>query len=386
MNMVGNNIDRDLLEIEDIFYTMEVMLSKGDYLDAQSNFELILFSKNYKYCNKKQISLLIDKFFENYKYVNYSCAYKMYSLIYRNFPEYIYEFIIKYLKFGNILVLKNTCDYMEMANGSDVIIDENIVRQGLNNCIDDARIINLLYVKDLCSSDLELRDKIQKKLESNEEKNIIQLLDDISSCFCWTVKLRDKMSDCEYEKLQAIYRFIYVVIKDICRNERVNIRDMELLGNGAFSIVFGIGNKVLKLGDERSTERFPNNPYVVPMLLRKKFVINDDISLFVEVTERCRCDIKVDEDEKENFLDKLDDINIRWSDCADRNFGIVSNPNGNVISWKERLYITDEVLGLAPYRGNEILKQGDLVIIDNDCLYDIFIGKQDYMDSGSKSR
>ena len=38
--------------------------------------------------------------------------------------------------------------------------------------------------------------------------------------------------------------------------------------------------------------------------------------------------------------------------------------------WKKELPLNDKTLGLDKYRGNEVLKKGDLVIIDNDMIYD----------------
>lgn len=371
MNMESNKINRDLKEIDDLFYTIETIIKRDNYLETQTMFEQMLFSKNYKYCTNEQISFLIDKFFENYKYVNYTCAYNMYKLIYSYFPELVDKFITSYLKHGNILVLDAECNSRSTGNANDIVVDSTVLKKNLYNCLDEAKLINLLYAKNICGDDIKISFTIKKRFNENEKENMFQLFEDASAIFCWLIQFKDRISEGDNKKLRAVYEFIYLVTKDICRNEEKDISDIELLGAGGYSAVFGIGNKVLKLGLDRQTISFPNNPYVVPMLLRKELEVNDDIYFFVEVTERCKNNVEVSHAEHEELLDKLFDIDINWVYDCKCNLGRVSNPDGNVISWKENLYITDEVLGLEPYRGNEVLKQGDLVILDNDYLYDI---------------
>lgn len=214
---------------------------------------------------------------------------------------------------------------------------------------------------------LDFDNKFVSDISNNSRDDCLNLIRNMHLYFIHDI---GNINEEEKNVLNDYYEFIYLIILDVCRNEDVNINDIELIGNGAFSVALGIGNKVLKVGAERITDTFPNNPYVVPMLLRKRFIINDNIGLFVEVTERCDNNIKITDSEIIEFRDKLESIDIFWGDAGIHNLGRVTNKEGNVISWKENLYVSDEVLGLTPYRGDEILKQGDLVIIDNDCLYD----------------
>ena len=372
--MIRNNINRDLKEVEDLFYRTEVILSRSEFSEVQEKFYKSLFpddSNNYNYFTEEQISFLIDKFFENYKYVNDGSINKMYKLINKCFPELMGKFVTEYLKHGNILKL-------------DIDFDEEVISRSLDDCLNETRIINLLSIKTMCEDDVRIIAKIKEKFQENEKESIIQLLEDINAYFCWKSQFKERISEDDDKKLQAIYEFIYLVIKDICRNEEKNVYDIELLGKGAWSIVLGIGNKVIKIGFDRETVSFPNNPYIVPILLRKKFIVNDDISLFVEVTERCKNNVYFSDEERETLLTKLKNIGIKFDDELDSNFGRVSNPNGNVISWRENIYITGEGLGLAPYRGDEVLKQGDLVILDNDYLYDNREDKKAYINGKSR--
>ena len=55
-------------------------------------------------------------------------------------------------------------------------------------------------------------------------------------------------------------------------------------------------------------------------------------------------------------------------DVEKRNVGRLLRDNH--IYWRNELPLTDQILGLDKYRGNEVLKKGDLVILDNDMIFD----------------
>ena len=352
---------KELKEVEEYFNKFEELVSLETYVEY----------------TEEQMSLVIDKFFENYKYANEECSSKLYKVINEYFPQLVDKFVADYLKNG--VVLSFLLGFNRLSYHGH--LDEEILTKNLFNNLSEVRTLNLLYYKSILK-DYEDKQKIslelEKRIETNEKETIQQILYDISTLYSASMKLKEHMSKKEIKEIDAINEFIYLIIKDICHNEEVEVKDIEFLGCGVSSAVLGIGNKVLKLGSRRFTERFPNNPYVVPMLLRKKIVVNDDISYFIEVTEKCKPCIKgsVNFNESWCFIKKLYALGIEWLDGQDENLGRVTNPMGNVISWKENLFLTDEVLGLDPYRNTdintgrriEVLKQGDLVIMDNDYL------------------
>lgn len=178
-----------------------------------------------------------------------------------------------------------------------------------------------------------------------------------------------KITNEEDRELRNVYEFIYLVIIDICHNENIDVLDIEVIGKGNFSNILRIGSKVVKIGSRSSIERFPNNSYINVMLLRYKINISKKLSLFIEVNELVDTNIIITEEDLYQLYKKMRNLGLIWTDVKSENVGRLIRDNR--ISWKENLYITDEILGLDPYRGNEILKQGDVVILDNDWLYDI---------------
>ena len=168
---------------------------------------------------------------------------------------------------------------------------------------------------------------------------------------------------------------LYYIVLDIVKNENAVFSDIKWIDGGQYSSVLIIKDKVLKIGYNRSTERFPNNPYIIKPLLRKSLEM-DGNKLFLEVTERV---ITFDENEEKyntkfgeelyQLYKKIRDLGLVWTDVGTRNVGRLIKDN--VIHWKGNLCPSDEALELEPYVGDGILlKAGDLVLLDADFIWD----------------
>ena len=149
------------------------------------------------------------------------------------------------------------------------------------------------------------------------------------------------------QKLNTIMEVVNIIIQDICKNEHVN--KIEYLSTGKYSTVLCVGDKVVKIG-------------------RKEFKINEDLSFFIEVNEKVDTKTDISTEELYDLYKKLRDIHLIWTDVSNKNVGRLLKDNK--VSWREDLPLTDEVLGLDKYRGVEQLKKGDIVILDNDFIFD----------------
>ena len=180
-----------------------------------------------------------------------------------------------------------------------------------------------------------------------------------------------------YKKNTNLKEVINLVIDDIVKNEGCNYSDIDFFGAGSYSSIIFIKDKVLKIGEKRFTEKFANNPYIVKPAMRKKIEIDNNI-LFLEVSEKVeRCN--VNEEILFELYCKLRDIGLIWTDVASRNVGRLKKDN--VIHWNKNLNPCDEALGLEEYRGNEVLKAGDYVILDADWIFDENDKNIEYSDS-----
>lgn len=203
------------------------------------------------------------------------------------------------------------------------------------------------FVKDNPSAYSKVKDYI----DNNPEKAV-------NSIFC-EINKRVKIEDTTLKEV------VKLIILDVLKNENVKLSDITYNGGGLSSVLL-IGNKVIKIGD-RATKSFPNNPYIISPLLRKKLEFNGE-SCFVEVTERVDTSKKASKEELYQLFKKLRNLNLVWTDIKEDNVGRLKKEN--IIHWRQNLNPTDGVLGLDVKRGETILKEGDLVILDADFIYD----------------
>ena len=167
--------------------------------------------------------------------------------------------------------------------------------------------------------------------------------------------------------VKLLKEILHLIIKEIAENEKVQINSLEYLDCGEFSCVYKLGDKIIKIGQNRLTKTFPNNPYIIKPLLRKSFEIGENVSIFIEVCENIKTNCCSDEDVYIMYK-KFRDLGLIWMDPKKTNIGILLKDN--IIHWNKNLNPCDEALMLDTYRGTEELKAGDMVLCDADCIHD----------------
>ena len=171
--------------------------------------------------------------------------------------------------------------------------------------------------------------------------------------------------DIDYLKEEKLYNFFKILIEELLENEDKKYSDIELIGEGAFSKVFGIGSKVLKVGDERQTYNIKNNKLFLKPLYRTK-IETSCRNFCVEITEKVDTESINDEDVYQVYKQLRED-GILWDDAGKTNIGRLLKDNKiyfngvDFVDKKSTGYTTDNF---------EVLKKGSLVLIDADYLYD----------------
>ena len=285
--------------------------------------------------HKKSVELLINDLLNN----NYNIdSINPYFLI--NILEYIKdeskkEKIYKIL-FNNFEYIVNNYNLFLLKNKFK---ENNYLKELLNNYLNNN--INLV-AKDMYYS---VNSRIIK-YNSNDDDN----------------KNRDN-----------IIKILAIILKEICDNEKVQISDIEKIGEGSTSNVYLIGNKVIKVGRKRYSNTIPNNPYVIKPLLRKYFSFKGtyEEGIFIEIIEKVLVVNKdqVSIDELYNLYKNLRDINIEWLDIEYRNVGRLLKNNN--IYWNEELNPVNDALMMVGNESALTLNKGDLIILDSDLIYDI---------------
>lgn len=353
--IIVNHFDEILPYI--VSNNMNILLLNIDLLIEQPNFKekFIEGLKNYPYTDE------IGELFYNIwgclnsknKFDNFIDSNILKTLSTMNLKSSFYSSMLNRLNeenqkiFLNILA-ENKCDIsysmVEYKGNNKQIIYDNLPLF-MENTENLYSLMN--FVKDNSSA----LSKVKDYIDNNQEKAI-------NSIFCETsnlVKMKDK----------TLKEVVKLIILDVLKNENAKLSDITYNGGG-FSRVLLIGNKVIKIGN-RDTKSFPNNPYIISPLLRKKLEFNGE-SCFVEVTERVDTSKKASKEELYQLFKNLRNLNLIWTDIKESNVGRLKKEN--IIHWRQNLNPTDEVLGLDVKRGETVLKEGNLVILDADFIYD----------------
>lgn len=309
---------------------------------------------------KEQVNVLLNNMLNNSTKAYWEDIYYMIKKLY---PEMIPSMLSSMFKNKDnckealSLIQKDDNTYIsEIYNNIDVILESTNYDE-------------LFSLRDIVKNDKRAYSMVINKIKENTKDNIKKL---IKSNYLKIIALHKEYHNLSYiysEKFDNILEVIYLIIEDVCHNENIDITEIERVGNGSFSSVLLAKNKVIKIGIPGKTKSFPNNPYINAMLLRKEFPINNEASIFVEVSERVDIKSAIDIEELYQLYKKMRNIGLVWLDAAARNAGILLKDNK--VSWRFDLPITDKSLGLDKFRGEEQLKKGDIVILDNDLIYDI---------------
>jgi len=77
-----------------------------------------------------------------------------------------------------------------------------------------------------------------------------------------------KYADNQEELLEDYTDTLSIIIKELLESENVSWLDVKKLGGGAYSFVYQIGDKVLKIGATRETYNIPNHTRILQPLTR----------------------------------------------------------------------------------------------------------------------
>lgn len=220
-------------------------------------------------------------------------------------------------------------------------------------CDNMEQIINSSDIHSLIKSNLL---KKLKQLDSDKFKKLHSLI-------------VNKMTKVNHKFIDSTILFgLTTIVDEIANNENVDISDIEYIATGAFTDVYKLGNKVIKFGKNRLTDKIPYHKRILQPLIRRKVSsgIND---LYIEISEYLQTDNSITDDDAYLIYKELRNDGIIWIDAKRENLGRLEK--NNIAHFNEPLYVKNETVGYIPETlyGNEPLQKGDLVIIDTDFLF-----------------
>lgn len=218
---------------------------------------------------------------------------------------------------------------------------------------------NIIDIKRLM--ELKREDKFVSKINTYIDNNPYIMVNSIIDILKTKILNNKKINFNKYRS------FIFLLLDEISKNESTSISSTEFIGTGGYSAVFAIKTKVIKIGIERKTPHFPNNPYILKPLLRKTITI-DNIPIFFEVIEKVDTNINdITKEEIYKLYKNIREIGLIWTDVKIDNVGRLIKDNK--IYWYENITPSDETLEFTKTIGNHQLKKGELIVLDGDYIY-----------------
>lgn len=312
------------------------------------------FTEYIKLCSEQNIMFFINEIkdipeMENTLYDNSDIIYKKFGLKtilnmtkgmkFKERFKYIYEIYegirINYYTIDEYiedLIKNNEIDYI--CENMEEIVDSNDIK---------------LLIK------LDLLKKL-KQLNSDRFNEIH------SSIICKMIDIKPQLLD--YNTLRGLT----IIVDEVAQNENVDISKLEYIGKGSLTEVYKLGNKVIKFGKNRLTDKIPYHRRILQPLVRRR-VYNSFKDIYIEIAEYIKTDNEITDEDAYAIYKELRKDGIIWFDAKRENLGRLEKDN--IAHSNEQIYVKNETVGYIPETINkeETLHKGDLVILDTDLLF-----------------
>lgn len=218
---------------------------------------------------------------------------------------------------------------------------------------------NMKQIIDCSDIELLITTDLLGKLKQLDPKMFKEVRSDI---VCKMTGIKHKFMD------STILYGLTSIVDEIAENENTDISALEYIGTGTLANVYKLGNKVIKFGKNRLTDKIPYHRRILQPLIRRK-VLSGFRDLYIEISEYIQPDNLITDEDAYLIYKELRDDGIIWLDAKRENLGRLEKDN--IAHFCEPLYVKNETVGYIPetLRQDKPLKKGDLVIIDTDFLF-----------------
>lgn len=359
LNDIFNN-----LTVSDLLFLIELdeLLNNTQFIDKL--YDNIISLKNskdiYYYINQK-----LYRKFEKYPYLKekFNSTKFIDDLINRNLNPYDYNMYFRFFDENNQKYFIDKCienkiniNYWGNFGGVFQFLSDNNINYVNSRIIDILPYTDDIFLIKDYYKDSDKKEIIEKFIETHPE--------------CVYKNIESKIKDVYHKNDQGIPNqdildIANMIIKEIVAEDNTKMNDINYV-IGGYSLVIFTNSKVIKIGGERQTELFPDNPYIVTPLIRKN-LSNDDCKCFIEVTEKVQGNIKVTDEELYELYKKLRDLGLVWTDVDEKNVGRLEK--ANTIYWNKNIAHETNYLTFDGKVGEGMLQAGDLIILDADWIY-----------------
>ena len=220
---------------------------------------------------------------------------------------------------------------------------------------------------------LATKNKIEKDLVKNrdgffKEKNQEILNNFLTENKKEYIEFLFFRSDKEKTKEEEIsIDLVLELIEEILEHENLKYKDIQYIGGGAFSEIIKIGTKIIKVGKKRHNYEIPYDKTILQPIIRVDLSKISNIDTTIEVMENVDTNFFISKEELYNFYVTLRERGIIFADIKAQNLGILLKDNK--VNWNKKISLDNANKGIKNTYEEEVLKKGELVILDTDYLY-----------------
>lgn len=155
-------------------------------------------------------------------------------------------------------------------------------------------------------------------------------------------------------------------LRELLQEKQISTRNIQMVGGGGSCLVFKIGDKVIKLGEERNDRKIFINHRILASLVRKLEVDEKGKELFYVEIMKYAIVGDVTKEERDELKQDLYDQGLIWEDSKLANCGVLVDGDDNYydreIDYSEIVANIDN-----PVRREEFMKRKRrVVVVDND--------------------
>lgn len=169
-----------------------------------------------------------------------------------------------------------------------------------------------------------------------------------------------------------------MMIKEVIDKEDVRLSDVTFVGGGAYSKAFGVGSKVIKVGNDAMTYNITKNSsrFLQPLIRHQQ-----EGEGRIEISEKVDMKTKVSEEELYEVYADIRKEGMIWTDAKYDNVGrlikdnvvhfknLVRNNPGDEEKTQVDVKPYGPNLGFGDDENSEVLEAGKLVVIDLDFIF-----------------
>lgn len=220
--------------------------------------------------------------------------------------------------------------------------------------------------------------------EKIKEKLIGDISFDIENRNKFIQKYNAKIGFFDYDELffsnkqkQEFNEFFELLVKDItryCKNKGLDT-NLTLISKGTTSLIYSIGDKIIKIGKPRRTSFIPYCEHILQPIINKDYEF-DGYPIHVEVTQKVIVCETIDNgwgnkkftDLRDDLAEQLYLIGLRSTDLHPANIGILTEDNKIHFDSINFLVSNEDVSSIQTNNNLRVKRKGELVLIDLDCL------------------